>query len=75
MKVALITISLVAVAVSQAGTAKAASSVPEPYAHRSFDNHESVAGQLEIENRVPAKVLDDLRARGHVPRVNYIFGW
>src|SRR5207245_3313203 len=37
--------------------------------HSSFDNHESVPGQLEIENRVPAKVLDDLRARGHVLRV------
>jgi gamma-glutamyltranspeptidase/glutathione hydrolase len=37
--------------------------------HSSFDNHESVAGQLEVENRVPAKVLDDLRARGHVLRV------
>jgi len=37
--------------------------------HSSFDNHDSVPGQLEIENRVPAKVLDDLRARGHVLRV------
>jgi len=37
--------------------------------HSSFDNHESVPGQLEIESRVPAKVLDDLRARGHVLRV------
>jgi gamma-glutamyltranspeptidase / glutathione hydrolase len=37
--------------------------------HSSFDNHESIPGQLEIENRVPAKVLDDLRARGHVLRV------
>jgi gamma-glutamyltranspeptidase / glutathione hydrolase len=37
--------------------------------HSSFDNHESLAGQLEIESRVPAKVLDDLRARGHVLRV------
>ena len=37
--------------------------------HSSFDNHESVPGQLEIENRVPAKILDDLRARGHVLRV------
>jgi gamma-glutamyltranspeptidase / glutathione hydrolase len=37
--------------------------------HSSFDNHESVAGQLEIESRVPAKILDDLRARGHVLRV------
>jgi gamma-glutamyltranspeptidase/glutathione hydrolase len=37
--------------------------------HSSFDSHESVPGQLEIENRVPAKVMDDLRARGHVLRV------
>jgi gamma-glutamyltranspeptidase/glutathione hydrolase len=37
--------------------------------HSSFDSHESVPGQLEIESRVPAKVLDDLRSRGHVLRV------
>ncbi len=37
--------------------------------HSSFDSHESVPGQLEIENRVPANVLDDLRARGHVLRL------
>lgn len=37
--------------------------------HSSFDSHESVLGQLEIESRVPAKVLADLRARGHVLRV------
>ncbi len=36
--------------------------------HSSFDNHESVPGQLEVENRVGARVLDDLRARGHVIR-------
>jgi gamma-glutamyltranspeptidase/glutathione hydrolase len=36
--------------------------------HSSFDNHESIPGQLEVENRVPAKVLDDLRARGHAIR-------
>jgi len=36
--------------------------------HSSFDSHESVPGQLEVENRVAAKVLDDLRARGHVIR-------
>jgi gamma-glutamyltranspeptidase / glutathione hydrolase len=28
-----------------------------------------VQGQLEIENRVPAKVLDELKARGHALRV------
>ena len=37
--------------------------------HSSFDNHDSVAGQLEIESRVSAQVLDDLRSRGHVLRV------
>jgi len=37
--------------------------------HSSFDNHASVPGQLEVESRVPSKVLDDLRARGHVLRV------
>src|SRR5437773_1027679 len=42
--------------------------------HSSFDNHESVAGQLEVENRVPAKVLDDLRSRGHVLRVVGAYG-
>jgi len=36
--------------------------------HSSFDSHESIPGQLEVENRVPVKVLDDLRARGHVIR-------
>ena len=36
--------------------------------HSSFDNHESIPGQLEVESRVAAKVLDDLRARGHVIR-------
>ena len=33
------------------------------------DSRESVPGQLEIENGVPAKTLDELRARGHVLRV------
>ena len=33
--------------------------------HSSFDSHESVPGQLEVESRIPVKVLDDLRARGH----------
>jgi gamma-glutamyltranspeptidase/glutathione hydrolase len=37
--------------------------------HSSFDNHESLPGQLEIENRVSAKVLDELQERGHVLRV------
>jgi gamma-glutamyltranspeptidase/glutathione hydrolase len=37
--------------------------------HSSFDNHESAPGQLDVEIRVPANVLDELRARGHVLRV------
>ncbi len=37
--------------------------------HASFDNHASMPGQLEIENRIPAKVLEDLVERGHVLRV------
>jgi gamma-glutamyltranspeptidase/glutathione hydrolase len=37
--------------------------------HSSFDNHESVPGRIEIESRVPAAVLDDLRTRGHDVRV------
>jgi len=43
--------------------------VNSTHPHSSFDSHESVPGELEIENRVPAKVLDDLKARGHVLRV------
>ncbi len=35
----------------------------------SFDTHESLPGVLEIENRVPAAVRDDLAARGHMLRV------
>ncbi len=35
----------------------------------SFDNHESFPGVLEIEDRVPAAVRDDLTARGHTLRV------
>jgi gamma-glutamyltranspeptidase / glutathione hydrolase len=31
----------------------------------SFDSHESEAGALEIENRVPPAVRDELTARGH----------
>jgi gamma-glutamyltranspeptidase / glutathione hydrolase len=42
--------------------------------HSSFDNHESVPGQLEIENRVPAKALDELKARGHKLRVLGAYG-
>ena len=35
----------------------------------SFDNHESLPGVLEIEDRVPAQVRDELTARGHSLRV------
>jgi gamma-glutamyltranspeptidase/glutathione hydrolase len=35
----------------------------------SFDNHESLPGVLEIENRIPQQVRDDLTARGHKLRV------
>jgi gamma-glutamyltranspeptidase/glutathione hydrolase len=35
----------------------------------SFDNHASEAGVLEIEDRVPAAVRDDLAARGHKLKV------
>jgi len=33
--------------------------------HSSFDNHESVPGQLEIESRVSPRVMADLVSRGH----------
>jgi gamma-glutamyltranspeptidase/glutathione hydrolase len=35
----------------------------------SFDNHESEPGVLEIEDRVPQSVRDDLAARGHKLKV------
>jgi gamma-glutamyltranspeptidase/glutathione hydrolase len=35
----------------------------------SFDNHESLPGVLEIEDRVPQAVRDDLISRGHKLRV------
>ena len=35
----------------------------------SFDSHESLPGVLEIEDRVPAAVRDELAARGHKLRV------
>ena len=37
--------------------------------HSSFDNHESVPGQLDVENRIPVKVLEELHARGHELRI------
>ncbi len=35
----------------------------------SFDSHESEAGVLEIEDRIPVRVRDDLTARGHKLKV------
>jgi gamma-glutamyltranspeptidase / glutathione hydrolase len=40
----------------------------------SFDNHESEPGVLEIENRVPPGVRDELQARGHRLRVLRAYG-
>ncbi|MBI5771997.1 MAG: gamma-glutamyltransferase family protein [Verrucomicrobia bacterium] len=37
--------------------------------HASFDNHASAPGQLDVESRMPAKVFDELTARGHALRV------
>ncbi len=37
--------------------------------HSSFDNHANAPGQLDIESRIPAKVQEELRARGHEVRV------
>ncbi|MBI4482178.1 MAG: gamma-glutamyltransferase family protein [Acidobacteria bacterium] len=37
--------------------------------HGSFDDHPSLPGVLELEGRMAAGVLDDLRARGHKLRV------
>ncbi|MFN8061055.1 MAG: gamma-glutamyltransferase family protein [Vicinamibacterales bacterium] len=36
--------------------------------HGSFDDHESLPGVLEIENRVAAPVRDELKTRGHTLR-------
>jgi gamma-glutamyltranspeptidase/glutathione hydrolase len=40
----------------------------------SFDNHESLPGVLEIEDRVPATVRDALTAKGHKLRVLGAYG-
>ena len=40
----------------------------------SFENHESLPGVLEIENRFPEKTLDELRRRGHELRVLSAYG-
>lgn len=37
--------------------------------HSSFDNHASVPGQLDLENRISEKVQAEVRARGHALRV------
>jgi gamma-glutamyltranspeptidase/glutathione hydrolase len=37
--------------------------------HSSFDNHANAPGQLDVEGRIPVKVQDELRARGHALRV------
>jgi gamma-glutamyltranspeptidase/glutathione hydrolase len=42
--------------------------------HASFDNHPSEPGQLDVENRIPTKVLDELVARGHELRVVGAYG-
>jgi gamma-glutamyltranspeptidase / glutathione hydrolase len=40
----------------------------------SFDNHESEPGVLEIENRIPPGIRDELAARGHRLRVLRAYG-
>ena len=40
----------------------------------SFENHESLPGVLEIENRFSEKTLDELRRRGHELRVLSAYG-
>lgn len=42
--------------------------ISSSHPHSSFDNHANSPGQIDIENRVPAAVLDELRARGHIVR-------
>lgn len=40
----------------------------------SFDDHRAQLGVLEVERSLPASVLDDLRARGHVLRLRPAYG-
>jgi gamma-glutamyltranspeptidase/glutathione hydrolase len=40
----------------------------------SFDNHRPQPGVLEVETSLPARVLDDLKARGHVLLLRPRFG-
>ncbi len=42
--------------------------------HASFDNHPSAPGQLDVESRIPSKVLDELVDRGHELRVMSPYG-
>jgi len=42
--------------------------------HSSFDDHRAEPGVLEIENRVPAAVRDELTARGHTLKVLGAYG-
>jgi len=37
--------------------------------HSSFDDHKSEPGVLEVENRVPPAVIEELKARGHKIRL------
>jgi gamma-glutamyltranspeptidase/glutathione hydrolase len=40
----------------------------------SFDDHEFLAGSLNIESRVAEKTIEDLRSRGHKIKVQQPFG-
>ncbi|HVL65813.1 MAG TPA: gamma-glutamyltransferase family protein [Vicinamibacterales bacterium] len=40
----------------------------------SFDDHRAQPGVLEVERSVPAAVLEDLRARGHILRLRPAYG-
>jgi len=40
----------------------------------SFDDHEFLAGSLNIESRVPEKIIDELKARGHKVKVQSAWG-
>ncbi|HSP62619.1 MAG TPA: hypothetical protein VLQ90_06535, partial [Pyrinomonadaceae bacterium] len=40
----------------------------------SFDNHEFMAGLLNIESRIPADVISQLGARGHKLKIQSAWG-
>ena len=40
----------------------------------SFDDHEFLAGSLNIESRVPEKTIDELKAWGHKVKIQYAWG-